>query len=54
MLFGLKTEDPSWVAERYKSLTEDDILEAARRHLRPQDLRLTIGWPEKKAKKRKR
>lgn len=54
MLFGLKTEDPSWVAERYKSLTQDDVMEAARRHLRPQDLRLTIGWPEKQAKKKKR
>jgi zinc protease len=54
VLFGLKTEDPAWVAERYKSLTKEDIEAAARRHLRPQDLRLTIGWPEIKTRRRGR
>lgn len=53
VLFGLKTEDPAWVAERYRSLTKEDIEAAARRHLRPQDLRLTIGWPEKAKRPRR-
>lgn len=51
VLFGLKTEDPAWVAERYRSLTRHDVEEAARRHLRPQDLSLTFGWPEAKKKR---
>ena len=54
VLYGLKTEDPAWVAERYQSLTREDIEAAARRHLRPSDLRLTIGWPEPKKKKTKK
>lgn len=52
VLFGLKTEDPAWVAERYKSLTKEDLEAVARRHIRPQDLRLTLGWPEKKKGKK--
>jgi zinc protease len=53
VLFGLKTEDPAWVAERYRSLTKEDLEAAARRHIRPQDLRLTIGWPEKTTRARR-
>ncbi len=53
VLFGLNTEDPAWVAERYKSLTKDDVEAAARRHLRPKELSLTFGWPEKKKRRAK-
>ncbi len=48
VLFGLKTEDPSWSRRTLQKPDEEDLEAAAQRHLRPQDLRLTIGWPEKK------
>lgn len=54
VLFGLKSEDPSWVAERYKSLSREDVMAAARRHLHPGELRTTLGWPEKKTRRRKK
>lgn len=52
VLFGLKTDDPAWVAERYRALSKSDIEAAARRHLKPQELHLTLGWPKTRKKGR--
>ncbi len=37
--------DPNWVVERWRALTATEVDEAIRRHIRPDDLRVTIGLP---------
>ncbi len=42
-LFGVPIDDHDWVAERWRAVTQDEMLEVARRHLDPRRLRVTVG-----------
>jgi zinc protease len=42
-LYGLPIDDPDWVQERWRRLDRSEVEEAARRHLEPERLRITIG-----------
>ncbi len=41
--------DPNWVVEQWRTLSANDVAEAIRRHIRPDDLRVTIGLPSETA-----
>jgi predicted Zn-dependent peptidase len=43
--YGLPVEDPAWTAARYASLDRTVVEAAARRHLDPARLKVTIGLP---------
>jgi zinc protease len=53
-LYGLPIADSEWVMERYRRLSRQDVEDVARRHLRPHDLRVTIGLPKLKGSKARR
>ena len=44
-LYGLPTDRPEWVVETLEALTLDDVEAAARRWIRPDELRVTVGLP---------
>ena len=44
-LFGLPLDDRSWRRDRWQRLVRDDVTAAGRRHLRVEELRLTLGVP---------
>lgn len=44
-LYGIPVDRPGWREERLRALTEDQVLTAARRWIRPADLRVTVGSP---------
>jgi zinc protease len=44
-LYGLPLDDPEWRIERWRSVGTGELAESARRHLRPDELRITIGRP---------
>jgi zinc protease len=43
--YGLPLEDAAWRAARLAELDRTAVEEAARRHLRPEELRVTVGMP---------
>lgn len=43
--YGLPTYRPEWVSEVLSALTRQQVEEAVRRHIRPADLRWTVGLP---------
>jgi zinc protease len=43
--YGLPLDDPAWRRERLARLERDGVAEAVRRHLRPGELRATVGVP---------
>ena len=47
VLYGIPVDRPEWVGEVLRDLDLKTVNEVARRHLRPGDLRVTVGWPEK-------
>ncbi len=44
-LYGLPVDRPEWVVNELKALTRDDVEAAARRWIRPDELRVTVGLP---------
>ncbi len=46
LLFDLPSYQRSWRLERIERLSPDGVFQAARRHLRPDRLRITVGLPE--------
>ncbi len=44
-LYGIPLDDPGWRRRQWRDLDRRRVEEAARRHLRPDDLRLTLGVP---------
>jgi zinc protease len=44
-LYGLPLDDPAWLLDGYRRLDRAAVEAAARRHLRPDDLRVTVGLP---------
>ncbi len=44
-LYGLPTDRPEWVAERLRELTREQAEAAARRWIRPAELKVTVGSP---------
>lgn len=47
--YGLPVDRPGWREERLQALTRDAVHAAVRRHLRPDDLRVTVGIPRQPA-----
>ncbi|HXU29139.1 MAG TPA: pitrilysin family protein [Thermoanaerobaculia bacterium] len=45
-LYGLAVDDPAWRLERLRAVDRPAAEAAARRHLRPADLLVTVGLPE--------
>jgi len=45
--YGLPTDDPRWVLERLECLTRERVEAVAREHLRPRELKVTVGLPVK-------
>ncbi len=45
-LFGLPTDRPEWVVETLEALTLDDVETAARRWIKPEEIRVTVGLPK--------
>lgn len=43
--YGLETDRPEWVVEQLGALERADVEEAARRWIRPAELRVTVGRP---------
>jgi zinc protease len=48
-LYGLPFDDPEWMAGLYRSLGRDEVEAAARRHVRPGELRVAVGEPRPEA-----
>ncbi|MGB5341020.1 MAG: insulinase family protein, partial [Thermoanaerobaculia bacterium] len=44
-LYGLPIDDPEWVIQRWRSADRDEVASVAKRHLRPDALRITVGRP---------
>jgi predicted Zn-dependent peptidase len=44
-LFALPLDDPQWLLDGYRALDRQAVEGAARRHLRPDDVRVTVGLP---------
>ena len=44
--YGLQNERPEWVREVLTALSRQDVEAAARRWIRPEELRLTVGLPK--------
>jgi hypothetical protein len=44
--YGLPLEDPGWWVERLRAPDRAAVEAAARRHIRPAELKVTIGLPE--------
>ena len=44
-LAGLPFDDPEWLNARTRAVTVEDVARAARRHLHPAELRVTVGLP---------
>ena len=42
-LHGLPLDNDDWLRERLEALDRPSLVSAIRRHLRPEDLRVTIG-----------
>ncbi len=49
-LFGLPVDDPDWTARRIRELDRPALEAAARRHIDPAKLRVTVGMPGRKKK----
>ena len=45
-LYGLAYDDPEWVKEGYRSLDRAAVEAAVRRHLHPDQLKVTVGVPD--------
>lgn len=45
VLYHLPLDDPRWRERRLRDLTHEDVEAALRRHVRPDDLRVTVGMP---------
>lgn len=45
VLYGLPLDEPGWREERLRALTRSEVEAAARRHLRPDRLQVTVGLP---------
>lgn len=43
--YGLRTDRPEWVIEQLRALGRRDVEEAARRWIRPAELKVTVGRP---------
>lgn len=48
-LYGIPLDEPGWRRERLRALTREGVEEALRRHLRPDELRVTVGVPGQRA-----
>jgi len=44
-LHGLPLDEPGWMEERLAAATPASLLETARRHLRPEEIRVAVGAP---------
>ena len=44
-LYGIPVDRPGWREGRLKALTEDEVMTAVRRWIRPGELRVTVGVP---------
>jgi zinc protease len=44
-LYELPLDQPGWIEERLRELDEEAVMAAARRHVRPADLKVTVGVP---------
>ncbi len=44
--YGLETDRPEWVIEKLRGLERRDVEEAARRWIRPAELKVTVGRPK--------
>ncbi len=44
-LYGLPVDRPEWLIEILEAMTRSDVEEAARRWIRPDELKVTVGWP---------
>ena len=44
-IYGQPLENPEWTASRYRALDRGWVEAAARRHLRPESLKVTVGLP---------
>ena len=44
-LYGLPMDRPEWVVETLQSLTRQDVEQAIRRWIRPQELKVAVGRP---------
>lgn len=44
-LYGIPVDRPEWLVDRLRSFSREEVEEATRRWIRPQDLRLTVGLP---------
>jgi zinc protease len=44
-LYDRPVDDPEWVRRRWLEVSPTEAMAAARRFLRPEDLRVTVGWP---------
>jgi len=44
--YGLETDRPEWVIDQLRGLTRADVEAAARRWIRPAELRVTVGRPQ--------
>ena len=45
VLYGVPSDDPAWRRERLEAVTGEDLAAAARRHLAPERLAVTVGLP---------
>jgi len=45
VLYGVPEDDPTWRRERLEAVTGEDLAAAARRHLDPEHLAVTVGLP---------
>jgi zinc protease len=43
--YGMPLDDPDWRNAELNALDKPTVEAAARRHIRPQDLRVTVGMP---------
>ncbi len=44
-LYGLPTDRPEWVVETLEALTATEVEDAARRWIRPEEIKVTVGLP---------
>ena len=44
-LYGIPVDQPGWREGRLKALTEDEVMTAVRRWIRPGELQVTVGMP---------
>ena len=46
LYWDLPLDDTAWRLDRFRALGKDEVDAAIRRHVRPDSLRVTVGWPE--------